>query len=512
MKKLIITITIIFILSINVFSQWYQQNSGTTFTLLSVQFVNNNIGWIVGTGSQGVHLLFKTNNGGADWFEQDTIMNSSEGFYTASYFLNELTGWIIVYKTNETSNIYKTTDGGNNWDLQFSTPPFEVVLSDIQFVDSLNGYSTGTGQLSSGYIYKTTDGGGSWELSLGTAFPIASFSLSFVNSSTGWVAGSNILKTTNSGGTWMEQLNIEPDRFSSIQFINSQIGWATIDYLGIIYKTNDGGNNWFQQSAIELNSTFFVDEINGWLTKRNNIYKTSDGGDNWVLQNSNTGQDLWDLFFIDQNEGWTVGNNGTILHTLNSGLPVELVNFSTIVRPNYVMLHWTTATEINNSGFEIERSLTPTSSQTEGAFETTAFVPGHGTTSEKQSYSFNDENLSSGKYQYRLKQIDFDGSFEYSNTIEVEITAPLEFSLEQNYPNPFNPSTNIKYVISSRQFVTLKIFNSLGEEIETLVNEFQDAGVHSKLYIINSTLPSGVYFYELKAGEFVQTRKMLLLK
>ncbi|HMU44680.1 MAG TPA: T9SS type A sorting domain-containing protein, partial [Ignavibacteriaceae bacterium] len=123
-----------------------------------------------------------------------------------------------------------------------------------------------------------------------------------------------------------------------------------------------------------------------------------------------------------------------------------------------------------------------------------------------------DENLSSGKYQYRLKQIDFDGSFEYSNTIEVEITAPLEFSLEQNYPNPFNPSTNIKYVISSRQFVTLKIFNSLGEEIETLVNEFQDAGVHSKLYIINSTLPSGVYFYELKAGEFVQTRKMLLLK
>ncbi|HMU42932.1 MAG TPA: T9SS type A sorting domain-containing protein [Ignavibacteriaceae bacterium] len=86
------------------------------------------------------------------------------------------------------------------------------------------------------------------------------------------------------------------------------------------------------------------------------------------------------------------------------------------------------------------------------------------------------------------------------------------FILEQNYPNPFNPSTNIQYTISSRQFVTLKIFNSLGEEIETLVNEFQDAGVHSKLYILNSTLPSGVYYYQLRSAEFTQTKKMLLLK
>ena len=108
--------------------------------------------------------------------------------------------------------------------------------------------------------------------------------------------------------------------------------------------------------------------------------------------------------------------------------------------------------------------------------------------------------------------MDFDGTFEYSNTVDVEITLPTEFSLEQNYPNPFNPSTNIQYTISSRQFVTLKIFNSLGEEIETLVNEFQDAGVHSAFYILNSTLPSGVYYYQLKAGSFVETKKMILLR
>ena len=217
--------------------------------------------------------------------------------------------------------------------------------------------------------------------------------------------------------------------------------------------------------------------------------------------------------------GSIYGNEATVY--IPPVVPVELISFTSSVVDNDITLLWTTATEINNSGFEIQRtSPLPSPYEGEGApiirdgrvWDVIAFVPGHGTTSEKQSYSFNDENLSSGKYQYRLKQIDFDGSFEYSNTIEVEITAPLEFSLEQNYPNPFNPSTNIKYVISSRQFVTLKIFNSLGEEIETLVNEFQDAGVHSKLYIINSTLPSGVYFYELKAGEFVQTRKMIVLK
>ena len=200
-------------------------------------------------------------------------------------------------------------------------------------------------------------------------------------------------------------------------------------------------------------------------------------------------------------------------------VPVELTSFTANVTRNAVSLNWQTATETNNSGFELQRSLTPNPSPKErGVFETIGFVPGFGTTTEPKSYSFIDENVSAGKYQYRLKQIDFDGSFEYSNTVEVEITSPTEFSLEQNYPNPFNPSTNIKYAISSRQFVTLKIFNSLGEEIETLVNEFQDAGVHSKLYILNSTLPSGVYYYQLRVypvsgvGGFVETKKMILLR
>ena len=104
------------------------------------------------------------------------------------------------------------------------------------------------------------------------------------------------------------------------------------------------------------------------------------------------------------------------------------------------------------------------------------FVDGNGTTTETKSYTYKDENLSAEKYQYRLKQIDFDGTFEYSNIVEAEILPPVKFSLEQNYPNPFNPSTSIQYSLANRQFVSLKIFNSLGEEIATLVNEEKPAG------------------------------------
>ncbi|MBK6914157.1 MAG: T9SS type A sorting domain-containing protein [Ignavibacteriales bacterium] len=203
-------------------------------------------------------------------------------------------------------------------------------------------------------------------------------------------------------------------------------------------------------------------------------------------------------------------------------VPVELTSFTATAQQNAVPLNWQTATETNNSGFEIERSLSPTPSQKEGAFETIAFVPGFGTTTEPKSYSFTDENLSSGKYQYRLKQIDFDGTFEYSNTVEVEINSPTEFSLEQNFPNPFNPTTKIKYTIPSvtlRQaqgdiLVSLKVFDVLGNEVATLVNEQQQPGTYEVEFNVGQaiSLSSGVYYYQLRSGSFVETKKMLILK
>ena len=140
-----------------------------------------------------------------------------------------------------------------------------------------------------------------------------------------------------------------------------------------------------------------------------------------------------------------------------------------------------------------------------------SFITGHGTTTETQSYSFVDENLTSGKYIYRLKQIDLDGTFKYSDEIEVEVSVPEKFELSQNYPNPFNPNTSIKYQIAISSPVSLKIYDVLGNEVATLVNEVKPAGSY-EVNFDASSLSSGTYFYKLHAGNVVKTKKMILLK
>ncbi len=203
-------------------------------------------------------------------------------------------------------------------------------------------------------------------------------------------------------------------------------------------------------------------------------------------------------------------------------LPIELTSFSATTIGSTIKLNWNTATEINNYGFEVERtSPRPSPYEGEGGeagrgWEKIGFVNGNGNSNSPKDYSFVDDfpgkpAYRTGRYSYRLKQIDNDGQFEYSKTIEVDINGVKKYELTQNYPNPFNPTTSIQYAISSKQFVTLKIYNLLGREVATLVNENKEAGN----YMVNfdaSILPSGVYIYKLQAGDFVQTKKMILLK
>ncbi len=186
-------------------------------------------------------------------------------------------------------------------------------------------------------------------------------------------------------------------------------------------------------------------------------------------------------------------------------VPVELTSFNASITGTNVLLKWTTATEINNSGFDIERRTQ------NSEWKKIGFVSGAGTTSEKQSYVFSDKNLNRGKYQYRLKQIDFDGTFEYSKTVEVEIVSPSKFELTQNYPNPFNPTTSISFTIPQAGNVKLAVYNLLGQEVAVLVNEFRDAGTYDVEFNA-SNLNSGVYLYKLEANGSTFTKKMTLLK
>ncbi len=191
-------------------------------------------------------------------------------------------------------------------------------------------------------------------------------------------------------------------------------------------------------------------------------------------------------------------------------IPVELTSFSAEVTENEIILNWTTATELNNQGFEIDRS-----SDNE-TFEKIGFVPGFGTTTESKSYSYKIVEFASGTQYYRLKQIDFDGTYEYSEVIEVEGINPAQFTLFQNYPNPFNPSTSFKFSIPFDSNVKLKLFNMLGQEIAELLNSEISAGIHH-INFNASSLSSGTYFYVLEANgnngsNFTAIKKMMLLR
>ena len=190
-------------------------------------------------------------------------------------------------------------------------------------------------------------------------------------------------------------------------------------------------------------------------------------------------------------------------------IPVELTSFAGSVTGLDVKLNWSTATELNNNGFEIQRKAGK-------EFATVGFVKGNGTSTNNHDYSFTDKQLQTGLYTYRLKQIDFNGRFEYSSVVEVQVVQGMNYSLMQNYPNPFNPETAIKYSIPQNGKVSVKVFNVTGKEIMTLVDKEMLAGSYEVKWNgkdnTGATVTSGVYFVKLSSGNYVETKKMLFLK
>jgi len=313
-------------------------------------------------------------------------------------------------------------------------------------------------------------------------------------------------RSTNGGETWSPALKVNDDNTNRHQFFP----WMTIDQTtgiiwGVFYdrrnttgsatdvyvvKSIDGGESFenfkvSESSFTPTSNVFFGDYSNiaAWDKK---IYP------------------IWSRLQSGQLSIWTAIIEDTVT------VPVEFTQFSASVYSGNVMLEWETSTETNNLGFEIERA----SSLTTPLFNEwirIGFREGHGTTTEQHNYSFTDEELLSGVYQYRLKQIDYDGSFKYLGIVELNLIALNDFRLEQNYPNPFNPSTTISYQLPEAEFVTVKIFDTIGNEVKTIVKENKPAGVH-EVNFDASQLSSGIYLYRIDAGTFHQSKKMLLVK
>jgi hypothetical protein len=205
----------------------------------------------------------------------------------------------------------------------------------------------------------------------------------------------------------------------------------------------------------------------------------------------------------------TLDANGNTLWVAGSPMPVELSSFSAVILEHGIQLKWRTETEVNNYGFEILRQAQ------NDTWSLLGFIEGHGNSNSPNDYSFIDVNVLDGIYFYCLKQIDTDGKFEYSKTIEIDLGSPINYELSQNYPNPFNPSTTIRFQVSKSSFINLSIYNSLGEKIEELVNEVKEPGVHTIEFNAESAsgkLSSGTYIYRLQANDFTQIKKMILIK
>ncbi len=275
-----------------------------------------------------------------------------------------------------------------------------------------------------------------------------------------------IWHTSNGGANWNYQTggNGYP---KDVQFINPQTGWIT--GYGSLIKTTNGGINWVILGTYhQYSGSYFINSETGWAIEHKLIYKTTDGGENWHLQfNFNFSYNLIDIRFVDSQTGWAVGenygsssNSSTIFNTTNSGLNWIVQN--NIITPNPL-----------NSIFFIDSQ--------------TGWVAGSNGTIFKTT---------NGGYTLITKQ---------------NATIPEKYILSQNYPNPFNPSTVISFSLPVDSRVSIKVYDVQGREVQTLVNERMGAGVYETTFD-GAGLNSGVYFYQMRVGDYAETKRMILIK
>jgi photosystem II stability/assembly factor-like uncharacterized protein len=443
---------------------WSSQSSGTSFNLLGICMSDFNNGYIVGD----LGKILRTTDSGTNWLQLSSGVVLAQGELRGISFYNNNTGLSVGvnFEVGGMLNglIFKTTDGGTTWIQQLSEAKY--FLDKVQFINQnkiivVGSYEQSLGVLQ-GLILKTSNGGVAWLPQIISQVDIFT-DLSFTDANNGTVVGANgaIWKTTNGGTTWNEQSSGTTYSLSGVSFIDTDNG-MTVGESGIILRTTNGGDTWYQQNAgpfIEFYDVQMLTTDICYTVAMQGIYKTTDGGSTWQRISNHSANAL---NFVDVNHGTIVAGEGypNIFRTTDGGISWSL-QFS---RTNYPL------------------------------------------------HDVNFLNLNEGWIVGKCGTIlhTTNGGITFTEN-ETNTSQPNKFLLSQNYPNPFNPRTSLQYAISSRQFVTLKVYDLLGREIATLVNEEKPAG-EFEVEFDGANLPSGIYFYQLKAGEYSETRKMVLLK
>jgi photosystem II stability/assembly factor-like uncharacterized protein len=399
--------------------------------------------------------------GFSQWVEQNPRISSV--IFNSIAFSNQTNGIIVGSK----GIILHTSNAGENWDSIYS--PTNMGLEKVFFIDDLNGWIAGD----SGLVLKTTTGGSDW-IELTNNINEKLYSVYFESILLGWAVGKNIVYRTSDGGLSWQEKKRDTAWYYDLYFADQNNGWVVGDSLayGVILRTSDGGDSWikiFETYFGYLSSIKFASQNIGYSAGENSIVaKTSDGGLTWsdIVVISQGNYDWQEVYFVDDNIGWLVDLFGAVIKTTDGGLTwtEQIPRF--IIPSNYYSVYFLDSLK--------------------------GWVVGAG----------EDPNL----YGRIIRTIN--GGV---TSLEDENAVVTDFKLFQNYPNPFNPSTMISYSIPQSSFVTLKVYDVLGNEVATLVNETKSAGK----YDINfnaAGLSNGVYFYTIKTDNFTSTKKMLLMK
>ncbi len=475
---------------------WAASNYGLTNIHIRSLVCNTSNDIFAGVNSLGV---FRSTDNGDNW-----TRTSLPNVPVRSLAIN-LSG--DIFAGSYGAGIYRSTDNGDTW-VNIGNGLFDYVRTVA--INAMGDIFVGT----YGGVFYSSDNGESWSL---TGLIDVRVSCLAINDSGYIFAGDydgpdhGVYISTDNGNTWTQVNNGLTNPHVECLAIN-QSGDIFAGTYGEVFRSTDNGNNWVQTTLTGVNVQALAINIAGDIFagtfQSGGAYRSTDNGNSWTALNSGLSSDP--LSFAINSDGYIfAGTYGRgVFRSVESTIPVELISFTANVIENRVRLAWSTATETNNKGFEVQRSEVR---DQESIWETAGFVEGKGTTTEKQYYSFIDSKIQFGKYKYRLKQVDFDGSYSYTPVVEIDAGFPKDFSLSQNYPNPFNPVTIIKYQLPVNSHVSIKIYSTLGEEIATLVNEEKSAGSY-ELNFNGSELSSGVYIYRLNAGDFKSIKKMLLLK
>lgn len=435
----------------------------------SILLDDNNPGTFLVAIESSPDKIMKTTDDGQTW----TIsLNNATFSYFGIPMTEDPSHPDTIYTMNGVAFL-RSPDFGTNWFILSSNTGSNSAPCDIEvFPDTsiiIIG-DNGTG------IFRSTDYGLTWSQKYSTSGEIPTIAVDFTNPgvawATKWGGGNGLLKSTDYGNTWTLQPGFTQSMWGvHVQPTDGNVVIAGCYSCGTSWRTKNGGQTWTQISIGGSNYQYSIaDSMTQFAAQSNGFYK------------------LESQFFI----------------------PVELSSFSAELSGSDVILNWTTATELNNQGFEIEHSSDNQN------FSKIGFVPGFGTTTEMKSYSFRVSDISAGVQYYRLKQIDFDGTTTIYNSVEVTGPVLNTFVLNQNHPNPFNPSTTISFSLPVESNVSIKLFNMLGQEVAKITDGSFQSGSHN-IDFNAQNLTSGAYIYSLEAsginGEsFKSTKKMLLLR